>query len=332
MRYNDHGDDRYLYRGVRFVADFSSNVPHLPHDEALWEHLTHNRQLIHHYPEPQAFQLEARLSAMLGVPEESLLVTSGATEAIYLMAHLFQGATSSIMQPTFSEYRHAATVFGHTLLQEGLGAVHWLCNPNNPTGRTYPHDDLLRVIQDHPDTVFVVDQSYHAFTPKAVLQPEEITTLPNCLVIQSLTKSYAIPGLRLGYILAHPQLIRRLVALKMPWSVNALAIEAGHYLLASGVPFLLAELLEERKRLVDQLEQLDIMDIEPTDTHYFLAKLRRHQSQELKDWLAIKHGILIRNASNFPTLTPQHIRIATQSPEKNALLVEALSDLPQNLC
>lgn len=118
----------------------------------------------------------------------------------------------------------------------------------------------------------------------------------------------------------------------MPWSVNALAIEAGHYLLASGVPFLLAELLEERKRLVDQLEQLDIMDIEPTDTHYFLAKLRRHQSQELKDWLAIKHGILIRNASNFPTLTPQHIRIATQSPEQNALLVEALSDLPQNLC
>lgn len=331
MKYNDHGDDRYLYRGVRFVADFSSNVPHLPDDEALWQHLTDNNQIVHRYPEPQAFQLESRLSYKLGVPKESILVTSGATEAIYLIAHLFQGAKSSIIQPTFSEYRHAATVFGHTIV-EGLGSLHWLCNPNNPTGRTYPHDQLFQTIQYHPDTTFVIDQSYHAFTFKEVLRPEEIVALPNCLVIQSLTKSYAIPGLRLGYVLANPELVDKLVALKMPWSVNALAIEAGHYLLAKGLPFSLSELLEERTRLVAQLEQLGIMDIEPTDTHYFLAKLRHHQAQEVKDWLAHEHGILIRNASNFPTLTPQHIRIATQGREQNHLLVEALSHLPERLC
>lgn len=331
MKYNDHGDDRYLYRGVQFVADFSSNVPHLPDDGALWMHLTNHRQSIHRYPEPQAFQLETQLSEKLRVPEESILVTSGATEAIYLIAHLFQGATSSIVQPTFSEYRHATHVFGHTIV-EPMGALHWLCNPNNPTGRTYPHAELLKTIQDHPKTIFVIDQSYHAFTPKEVLRADEVVALPNCFVIQSLTKSYAIPGLRLGYILAHPLLIQKLIALKMPWSVNALAVEAGHYLLAQGIPFSLPELLEERKRLVYRLEQLNIMDIEPTDTHYFLAKLHRHLAQDVKDWLAQNHGILIRNASNFPTLTPYHIRIATQSPEQNDLLVEALSQLPEKLC
>lgn len=326
MKYNDHGDDRYLYRGVRFVADFSSNVPHLPYDEALWHYLTNHREMIHRYPEPRSFGLETLLSSCLGVPRESILVTSGATEAIYLIAHLFQGARSSILEPTFSEYRHAAMVFGHTLVNE-LGALHWLCNPNNPTGQTYPHEELLQTVQSHPETIFVVDQSYHAFTPKEVLRPEEIVTLPNCLVIQSLTKSYAIPGLRLGYILANSELINELVALKMPWSVNALAIEAGHYLLDKKLPFSLSELLEERTRLVAQLERLRIMDIDPTDTHFFLAKLRHHQSQEVKDWLAHDHGILIRNASNFPTLTPYHIRIVTQSPEQNDLLVEALSHL-----
>lgn len=324
MKYNDHGDDRYLYQGVRFVADFSSNVPHLPHDEALWQYLTERQQIIRRYPEPQSFSLEAELSDILGVPKESILVTSGATEAIYLIAHLFQGHRSSIQQPTFSEYRNAAVVYGHEVV-ESLGELHWMCNPNNPTGRTYPHDELLQTIYSNPNTTFVIDQSYHAFTSKKVLQPEEIVSLPNCFVIQSLTKSYAIPGLRLGYIIANPMLIHQLIALKMPWSVNALAIEAGHFLLSKGVSFSLPTLLEERRRLVDHLEQLSIMDIEPTDTHYFLAKLRHHQAQEVKDWLAYEHGILIRNASNFPTLSPHHIRIATQSPEQNDLLIGAMS-------
>ncbi|MDO5017601.1 MAG: aminotransferase class I/II-fold pyridoxal phosphate-dependent enzyme [Porphyromonas sp.] len=343
MMHNDHGDDRYLYPGVEVKADFSSNVPHLPDDDGLWAYLSAHRELIHRYPEPRAYTLESELAEMYGVDPASLLITAGATEAIHLIAWHFASAHSVIPQPTFSEYRHGAEAHRHTITEIEIESfiqhpdiirpdtLVWLCNPNNPTGQTYDHDLLLRLIRSHPDTLFIIDQSYHAFTPKQVLSPDEIVTLPNCIVIQSLTKTYAIPGLRLGYIIASPDYIESLARLKMPWSVNALALQAGHYLLQREVPFDLSTLLAERQRLVRELKQLEMMEIYPTDTHYFTARLYDYPSHFVKDNLMKRYGILIRNASNFPRLTERHIRIATQSRQENDQLIRALSDLPQRL-
>lgn len=331
MKYNDHGDDRYLYKGIDIRADFSSNVPNIPHDEGLWNHLSSHFGTVYRYPEPRAFSLEERIAEELSIDKDCVLVTNGATEAIYLIAQLYQGASSFIYQPTFSEYLHAASAFGHKISQNSPD-LKWLCNPNNPTGQVYPHSELLSEIKIQRDTIFVIDQSYHKFTEKEVLDPRGTVGLPNCFLIQSLTKSYGIPGLRLGYVIANPLLIRDLIRLKMPWSVNAMAIEAGDYLLRHPLAFSLTELLNERERLVSNIERLGIMEIMPTDTHFFTAKLIGHTSQKVKDWLVMNHGILIRNASNFPGLTPHHIRIATQSPQQNDHLVDALSVMPKDLC
>lgn len=343
MRISDHGDDRYRFPGVRFIADFSSNVPSLPFNEELWQYLTIHKALIHRYPEPQAISLERQIALKLGIDEESILVTSGATEAIYLIGHLYHHSKSVILQPTFSEYGHSAKMYGHTIENcHGSdfftdsphcepSSIVWLCNPNNPTGMTYDYAKLYGLIVAHPDTIFVVDQSYAAFTLKRVLNPNEASKLPNCFVIQSLTKTYAIPGLRLGYVIAHPHLISQLKQLKMPWSVNVLALQAGAYLLSQEIPFKLEELLDERKRWVGQLNELDVMDIFPTDTHYFLAELRRHRAEALKNWLAHNYGLLIRNADNYPLLGERHIRLATQTADENDLLTKALSELPPDL-
>lgn len=344
MKLNDHGDDRYRYPGVEIVADFSSNVPHLPEDEGLWRYLTSRKGVLHRYPEPRVYSLEYKIAGSFRVPEESVLVTSGATEAIYMIAHLFAGRRSYIPQPTFSEYRHSAQLYGHAIIEIGTNevmsgkmefapnSVVWLCNPNNPTGLTYDHEQLLNLMRSNPSVTFVVDQSYLAFTPKRVLLPMEVVDLPNCFLIHSLTKSYAIPGLRLGYLIAAPALLEQLVALKLPWSVNAMAVETGHYLLGYGRSFHLETLLEERRWLVEQLLRLGGVEVYPTDTHYFLAKLKRLTAAEVKDWLVFYHGILIRDASNFPTLSPYHIRLATQSREQNEKLITALNDLNNMLC
>lgn len=339
MKLNDHGDDRYRYPGVEIVADFSSNVPHLPEDEGLWHYLTSKKEILHRYPEPRAYSLEYKMASSFRVPEESVLVTSGATEAIYMIAHLFAGRRSYIPQPTFSEYRHSAQLYGHTITEVGIdvimsgkvefvpNSVVWLCNPNNPTGLTYDHQQLLNLMRSNPSVTFVVDQSYGVFTPKRVLLPSEVVDLPNCFLIHSLTKAYAIPGLRLGYIIATPALLEQLVVLKLPWSVNAMAVETGHYLLGHGRSIHLDTLLEERSWLVEQLLQLDGVEVFPTDTHYFLAKLKHLTASELKDWLVYNHGILIRDASNFPTLSSHHIRLATQGREQNERLISALNEL-----
>lgn len=344
MKLNDHGDDRYRYPGVEIVADFSSNVPHLPEDEGLWHYLTSKKEVLHRYPEPRAYSLENEIASAFKVPEESVLVTSGATEAIYMIAHLFAGRCSYIPQPTFSEYRHSAKLYGHTIIEVGIdeimlgkvefapNSVVWLCNPNNPTGLTYDHQQLLELMSSYPSVTFVIDQSYGVFTPKQVLLPSEAVDMPNCFLIHSLTKAYAIPGLRLGYIIAAPALLELLVALKLPWSVNAMAVETGHYLLRKGYSFHLEALLQERKWLVEQLLQLDGVEIFPSDTHYFLAKLKHRTASELKDWLVYNHGILIRDASNFPTLSSHHIRLATQGREQNERLITALNELNDTLC
>ena len=202
----------------------------------------------------------------------------------------------------------------------------WLCNPNNPTGGVIPKEQLRSWIETHPEIIFVIDQSYGFFTQAPLLTAAEASAYPNVLQLHSMTKRYAMPGLRLGYVTAAPQLLERVRAVRMPWSVNALAIEAGLFLCAhpETAPIDLPSLLAETQRLRAQLNALPGLTADPTQTHFFLCRLATGRACDLKQWLAEKHGILIRDAANFESLDAGCFRIATQTPEENKMLVEAI--------
>ena len=206
------------------------------------------------------------------------------------------------------------------------GALIWLCNPNNPTGSVVPVDKLRAAIEDHPQTIFVIDQSYGFFTREPLLSAAEAVRYPNVIQLHSMTKRYAMPGLRLGYMTGSPTLLAHIRNFRMPWSVNALAIEAGLYLCAhpETAPIDLPALLAETRRLRERLNTLPGLTAEPTQTHFFLCRLAAHRAADLKQWLADRHGLLIRDASNFEGLDAGAFRIATQTPEENELLVEAV--------
>ena len=208
----------------------------------------------------------------------------------------------------------------------------WLCNPNNPTGTVIPKDQLITAIEGHPETTFVIDQSYGSFTLEPLLTAAEAVSYPNVIQLHSMTKRYAMPGLRLGYITAHPKLTDRIRAVRMPWSVNALAIEAGLYLAAhpDTAPIDLSALLAETQRLRDALNALDGIAAEPTQTHFFLCHLAEGTAADLKQWLAGRHGLLIRDAANFEGLDAGHFRIATQTPAANDALVAAIRQYLEN--
>lgn len=204
--------------------------------------------------------------------------------------------------------------------------VLWLCNPNNPTGGVLPKEQLVKAIQDNPETVFVIDQSYGFFTKEKLLTAAEAVRYPNVIQLHSMTKRYALPGLRLGYVTANPALTERIRAVRMPWSVNALAVEAGIYLCEHPEtgPIDLETLLAETQRLRKALNAIPGLTAEPTQTHFFLCHLQKGRAADLKQWLAEKQGILIRDASNFEGLDAGHFRIATQTPEENELLAAAV--------
>lgn len=335
-----HGDDAYLY-GRPIKANFSSNVYGKVDLSGLKEHLGRHLDAVGSYPEPEPYTLEARLAALNGLKEAaSVCVTNGATEAIYLIALAFRGSRTAILQPTFSEYADACRLHGHlitniqaaqagTLPEIPAGTdMLWLCNPNNPTGGVVPREELLAAIGSHPETVFVIDQSYGFFTRRELLSEAEAAAMPNVIQLHSMTKRYAMPGLRLGYITASPELLSRVRAVRMPWSVNAIAIEAGLYLSEhpEEAPIDLDSLLRESERLRGCLDAIPGVSAFRSETHFILCRLEKGSAAELKSHLAHERGLLIRDASNFEGLDERYFRIAAQTPQENDMLAEAIRE------
>ncbi|SHE86605.1 aminotransferase class I/II-fold pyridoxal phosphate-dependent enzyme [Dysgonomonas macrotermitis] len=328
---NGHGDDIYAHDN-KIVSNFSSNVYNNLDLTKLEEYLCTHISSIHSYPEPDAITLRKIISRKLNISSGSICVTNGATEAIYLIAQAFREAKTAVVIPTFSEYEDACRIQQHRLyFIESLDEIEpdtklvWICNPNNPTGKIYDPDYLRDTISSHPDIYFVIDQSYAGFTEQKVWSPDEALQFNNVLLLHSLTKCYAIPGLRLGYITAPSELIERISYYSMPWSVNQMAQLAGQYLLENE-EYDLSESIEESRRVQNILSVTHGIEILPSEMHYFLCKLEKGKASDLKQYLISKYGILIRDASNFRGLTAGHFRIAIQSPEENEQLINAIGE------
>lgn len=325
-----HGDDAYKYKAIKI--NFSSNVYNHVDHSGLHQHLFQQMESIRTYPEPEPYSLEKVLAERFHLSSEEVCVTNGATEAIYLIAQTFRNQISAILMPTFSEYADACRLHGHKVVPiynlnrlPDRGRLIWLCNPNNPTGELREKEVLTACIKQNLQRIFIMDQSYEFFTQKALLTAKEAAEFPNVILLHSMTKRFAVPGLRLGYITACKELLHEIRTQRMPWSVNQLAIEAGHYLLSSSQYDIdISLLLREKERLVQSLLSIGGMEIWPSDTHYMLVQLRMGKAAALKEYLATEHGILIRDASNFEGLNEHFFRIATQTPEENDKLVESI--------
>ena len=363
-----HGDDIYKYKDIRI--NFSSNVyNHFCHD-GLYAHLASRMDCIRNYPPPTPSDLEQEIATINGISPDEVIVTNGATEAIYLIAQAFANATSQILQPTFTEYEDACRIYGHEIgdgcwvlgdsgQQYNINAepqsrkenknsassrlsvpktnhqhptpntqhLIWLCSPNNPTGQVIPKQVLESAIASHPDIIFVIDESYAPFTMEPLVG-NSMSGAGNVITLHSMTKEFAIPGLRIGYITGSASLLSRIRKCRMPWAVNQLAIEAAHYLLAhkSDYALDLPALMSERERMARELSAIDGITVYPSDTHILLCRIEGTTAAQLKDYLANNYGILIRDASNFQGLDEHFFRIAVQTPEEDNQLLNILKE------
>jgi len=376
-----HGDDAYRY-GHTIRADFSSNVWYGPLDPGLQKHLQEKIGTITHYPDAGAERAQIAASRHYDVAPEKVLATNGATEALYLFAQAYQGRSATTLFPAFAEYEDACRLHNidiHYQSSETLSPdsrfhtdMVFICNPNNPTGAALPLETLTILLQSHPTTTFLIDESYIEFTRATTSLLPHLGQYSNVILLRSLTKSSRIPGLRIGFALGASALIGRLRQYKMPWSVNRLALEAACYIFQHPHPLPLSTLLDRTATWRSELQAATGWIIHPSDTHYFLIESRSPAAPAptpaqapastppptqapisavapqsasapaptpapipaatLKQWLIDHHGLLIRDASNFRGLTPFHFRVACQSPEHNRLLTEALRQCSQTGC
>lgn len=331
-----HGDDLYE-SDVKIAANFSTNVWYENDVELLRKVLMDNVDKIFHYPEPDAGSLKQVVADYHGVKSDNVLIGNGATELLYLITRALGGGNVLIPVPSFREYEDAALLNQYEirfLSQANVSELPdedidltFICNPNNPDGRVWTEAEIIAILDFYPKGILVVDESFIHFAPAAMSAEHLLPQYPNLLIVRSMTKNYAIPGLRLGYMIGAAELIKTIARYKQPWSVNALAIEVGKFLLKSGNVALpdAQELLNRQKKFALKLGNIPGFYPQPSQTSFFLVRTD-YDVAELKSSLLKKQGILIRDASNFRELDSHYFRINTLDDKKNAMLIKALTE------
>jgi threonine-phosphate decarboxylase len=298
------------------------------------------------YPDPDCRLLAERLAQGHDCDGAQVVVGNGANDLIYAITRAVRPRRVAIAEPTYTEYLRAALLaeaeVTHWLAEdpdfdaepfdpEGADLV-WVCNPNNPTGRLWPAADMLAAwIATHPRTLFAVDEAFLPLTAEGDRQSlvPQVGPLVNLVVLRSLTKLYALPGLRLGYAVASPEWAARVRAQVVPWSVNALAQLAGLTAL-DDEEFALqtrAWLEAEASTFGDRLAAVsDRLRPVRSEASFVLVELRGRTAVEVCGRLE-RHAIGVRDASNFVGLDARYVRVAARTAEANARLLTALAEV-----
>jgi threonine-phosphate decarboxylase len=303
------------------------------------------------YPDPRCRRLTAQLAALHGVGIDQIVVGNGSNDVIHMIVESLRPEISLIVEPTYTEYLRECFNSGGEVwhwLADGhdfelepfdydytrVGTI-WLCNPNNPTGQLWPAGKLVPWMEAHPDTLFVVDESFLPFRADEAVHSliPALPLLKNLIVIRSLTKFYTLPGLRLGYAVCQPDDAAGMRRYQVPWSVNALAQTAGLAALAD-VDFrerTLAWIDPAREAFYHQLASVSsCLEPLPTAANFFLLRLKEVTGPWLTRRLA-ERGLFIRNTSNFIGLDNHYVRVAIRREQANRRLVEELRTIFREL-
>jgi threonine-phosphate decarboxylase len=325
------------------IIDFSANINPLGLSSQVKKAISNNLDRVLHYPDPEAWVITQKIAQHWGIGRENIIIGNGSVEFIYLIAFTYRPKLLLIPAPSFSEYERAGRCVGSQLRFLELDEEHefkpdlteigktdllFLCNPNNPTGNLVLKNQEIKTL---PGRLLVIDEAFMDFLPD-----EERHTLirraqkdKKIIVIRTFTKFYALPGLRIGYLVAHKETVQRLKRHQVPWSVNSLAQLAGEYLLDDREYHRLTLQLIDNERfyLFNKISNIKGLKPYPAVANFLLIKIKNRKltSGSLAKEL-LKKGILIRDCSNFRNLNNKFIRIAVRSRKENEKLISAFKD------
>lgn len=327
------------------ILDFSASINPLGPPTCLRAVLSRHIESLVHYPDPDSRELVSAIAKCYAVPEDQIVVGNGSTELLYALTRAAALTRAVIPAPSYIDYATAARRAGmevHTLaLRETDGfAMDWrelgkalagrqmvlLGQPNNPTGLMLDPARLREFAAGRLETLFVVDEAFADFVAD---YPTLMRDLPaNVVVLRSMTKFFAIPGLRLGFAVASPDMAARMREHLLPWSVNALAQAAGAAVLADRdyADRSRQFVREQRESLAAGLGAIPGLFVYPGCANFLLVRLNRSDidAPALAARL-IRRGIAIRVCDNYPGLDGRFFRVAVRTPQENARLLEELS-------
>jgi len=309
----------------RTVLDLSASINPLGPAPGVRAAVEGALDRIAHYPCPRPRDLEQALAAHWRVSPSQVMAGGGATELVHFIARAGWNGPTALATPVWSEFYR---VFPHAL-RVSLDAVEsWpqrgllvLSQPVNPTGQAIPVELLRRAIAAREGPI-LIDESFIEFTrlESAVWWAEHH---PNLLVLRSLSKFHALPGLRVGALVGSPEWMERLARRREPWQVNTLAEAAALAALADHDHAERTRQLVEQERhwLLDQLSGLDGLKIHPGAANFLFAETAQPAS-EVCAWF-LDRRIILRNCTGLPGVSGQAIRFAVRTRPENERFVQA---------
>ncbi len=347
------GDAKELSRKNRLeydkIIDFSANINPLGMPDSVKREIINRLNEVEKYPDITYYELKCAISEFENVEKESIILGNGAAEVLFNIVRGINPSNTLILAPTFSEYEEAVNAVNgrityyklkeensFLILEDILEYINdkldiiFICNPNNPTGVVTSKELLKKILEKSKenDIITVIDESFLDFIKEDLSMVSLTNKYDNLIIIKSLTKFFAIPGLRIGYgICSNEELNGKIQKISPAWNINILAeiaAKAGFkdkdYINKSRI-----YLNKEREYLFRNLEQIKQLKIYKPSVNFIFFKTLINI--DLKDELLRKKNILIRSCSNYEGLDSGYYRIAVRTHEENCIFIEEIRSL-----
>jgi threonine-phosphate decarboxylase len=326
------------------IIDFSANINPVGLPKNINKIIADTSEYIPRYPDPDYEDILLKISDYWKIPKECILLGNGSVELIYLIASALKPKKALINVPTFSEYERAVRLWGSEVVyrilreedafdlikkKEIIADMEFICNPNNPTGNLLirKNSSLLKdskhmLVVDEAFMDFVSNEGEYSLISEAVNNK-------NLIVLRTFTKIFAIPGLRIGYLISHRSTISKLKKYIVPWNINIVAQKVVESLLGNSDYIMKTQktVIDERKFLADGLNKINGLKAFPSTANYLLLKLLKGKmSSTLLREKLLSRGLLVRNCNNFRGLNNRYFRIAVRTRSENKLLLKALEN------
>lgn len=328
------------------VIDFSVNTnPYGPPDwlEEMWPSFFKE---VEDYPDPSGQKAATSIASRFSFSPENVLLGNGAAEIIHFIARHAAGQKVVIVTPAFSEYEEACCAYGCPIeyvpvdLQNWMlpvkvlveqakeAAVLFICTPNNPTGQVFQKKDLVELLEKTRTfgTMIVIDEAFYDFSGDESLI-SEVRSFPHLAVMHSMTKMYAVAGLRIGYVAASTEIITKLKPYRPHWNVNAIALKVAEKI-ASDTEYAAWTrkwIDGERERMATELGEIGFTVL-PSDVNFYLLKDPSLDDQKPLLQFLLEKGIVLRHTENFHGLDGRWLRVAVKKEKDNDQLLSALKE------
>ncbi|NLZ52014.1 MAG: threonine-phosphate decarboxylase [Thermoanaerobacteraceae bacterium] len=334
------------------ILDFSANINPLGFPAAVKKIILNHIKDIVHYPNVEQVKLKKAAAKYYGTRPENLMPGNGSVELIHIILEALRPSKAIIPSPTFSEYaiscqnRNIETVFVNLRtnnfrfdlqmiknLKDAItpSSMLILCNPNNPTGRLIKQQGLSALLEmlSSKKSYLLVDEAFMDFVDVSESMVGVIEQYNNLIILKSVTKFFALPGLRLGFVLACPELIKKFYTLKDPWNINTFAGIIGAEVMGDlqYIDKTRKYIAQEKLRFWRNLKSIPAIEpLYPEANFIFIKMTADIKIPALAESLKQKR-ILIRDCSNYMFLDDSFFRVAVKSREDNDIFISALKEV-----